>query len=90
VPATALQHFTEDINRARAIVAHADPLPRATSSESLLRSDLLRSAWMFSVLKVIQDVEFLVNRCDEHVNSEFREFLVGVGCTVATIAQAGY
>jgi hypothetical protein len=43
-----------------------------------------------TVLKVIQDVEFLVNRCDEHINSEFREFLVGVGCSVSTIAQAGY
>ncbi|MEX0610519.1 MAG: hypothetical protein WD229_00240 [Pirellulales bacterium] len=43
-----------------------------------------------TVLKVIQDVEFLVNRCDEHINSEFREFLVGVGCSAATIAQAGY
>jgi len=43
-----------------------------------------------SVMKVIEDVEFLVNRCDEHINSEFREFLVGVGCLPATIAQAGY
>jgi hypothetical protein len=43
-----------------------------------------------TVLKVIQDVEFLVNRCDEHINTEFREFLVGVGCSAATIAQAGY
>lgn len=43
-----------------------------------------------TVLKVIQDVEFLVHRCDEHINSEFREFLVGVGCSAATIAQAGY
>jgi hypothetical protein len=257
MPATALQHFTEDIARARAIVAHADPLPHATSAEKQLRSDLLRSAWMFAVgaldayfcdaytdiiaatassksrqptimlpdwvyevkfplraileeydnenwrwrmaarkmmerenvislkavqdlfnkffrkgqkffrdqldawmsrpdakirlfgisqadylakplqdrhaaretaieqfderfrtifqrrhdcihncdrprmsaqplerggtvLKVIQDVELLVNRCDEHINSEFREFLVGVGCSPATIAQAGY
>jgi hypothetical protein len=49
VPATALQHFTEDIGRARAIVAHADPLAHATSPERLLRSDLLRSAWMFAV-----------------------------------------
>jgi len=257
MPATALQHFTEDTARARAILAHADSLPHATSAEKLLRSDLLRSAWMFAVgaldayfcdaytdiiaatassksrqpaitlpkwvydvkfplraileeydnenwrwrmaarkmmerqnvislkavqdlfnkffrtghtffrdqldawmsrpdarirlfgishvhylamnpqdkrtareaaidqfkerfgtifqrrndcihncdrprmspqplerggtvLKVIQDVEFLVNSCDEHINSEFREFLVGVGCSVATIAQAGY
>src|SRR5262249_19064055 len=43
-----------------------------------------------TVLKVIQDVEFLVNRCDEHINSEFREFLVGAGCHSATIAQSGY
>lgn len=49
MPATALQHFQEDITRARAIVAHADPPPRATDFEKLLRSDLLRSAWMFAV-----------------------------------------
>ncbi len=257
MPPTALQHFTEDIARARAIVTHADPLPHATPSETLLRSDLLRSAWMFAVgsldayfcdaytdiiaatassksrqqaitlpewvyevkfplraileeydnenwrwrmaarkkmerenvislaavqtlfnkffrkghrffrdqldtwmtrpdakirlfgispadyiaktpqdkqaareaaidqfderfhsifqrrhdcihncdrprmspqpldkggtvLKVVQDVEFLVNRCDEHINTEFRVFLDGVGCSVATITQAGY
>ena len=257
MPATAIQHFDEDIARARAILAHADPLPRANTAEQLLRSDLLRSAWMFSVgamdayfcdaytdvvastassksrqpaitlpewaydikipiravleeydnanwrwrmaarkmmerenvinlsavqtlfnkffrkghrfygdlldawmsrpdaksrlfgvtqadylamnntdkngarkvaidqfedrfraifqrrhdcihncdrprvspqplgkggtvLKVIQDVDYLVHRCDEHINSEFREFLVGIGCNAATIAQAGY
>jgi hypothetical protein len=43
-----------------------------------------------TVLKVIQDVEFLVSRCDEHIASEFRQFLVGVGCSAATVAQAGY
>lgn len=43
-----------------------------------------------TVLKVIQDIEFLVNRCDEHIIAEFRQFLVGVGCTAVTIAQAGY
>jgi predicted secreted protein len=43
-----------------------------------------------TVLKVIQDVEFLVNRCDEHINAEFREFLVGLGCSVATVTQTGY
>ncbi len=41
--------FGEDVARARAIVAHADPLPAATPAEQMLRSDLLRSAWMFSV-----------------------------------------
>ena len=49
VPATALQHFEEDIARARAIVAHAGLLPRTNAAERLLRSDLLRSAWMFAV-----------------------------------------
>lgn len=43
-----------------------------------------------TLLNVIQDVEFLVNRCDEHINSEFREFLARVGCSPATIAQTGY
>lgn len=43
-----------------------------------------------TVVKVIQDIEYLVVRCDEHINSEFREFLLGAGCNSATIAQAGY
>jgi hypothetical protein len=257
VPAAALQHFDEDVARARAILVHADPLSRTSTAEQLLRSDLLRSAWMFAVgamdayfcdaytdivaatassksrqpaitlpewaydikipiravleqydnedwrwrmaarkmmarenvislsavqtlfnkffrkghrffsdlldawmsrpdakirlfgvtradylamnntekhrarevaidqfedrfkaifqrrhdcihncdrprmspqpldkggtvLTVIQDVDYLVHRCDEHINSEFREFLLGVGCNAATVAQAGY
>ncbi|SIO58820.1 hypothetical protein SAMN05444166_5822 [Singulisphaera sp. GP187] len=49
MPATALQHFQEDIARAKAIVGHADPLPRTNDAEQLLRSDLLRSVWMFAV-----------------------------------------
>lgn len=49
MPATALQHFREDVARARAIVAHADSLPHSDDSGRLLRSDLLRSAWMFAV-----------------------------------------
>lgn len=49
VPATALNHFDQDIARARAIVAHADFLPAGTAPEQLLRSDLFRSAWMFAV-----------------------------------------
>jgi hypothetical protein len=43
-----------------------------------------------TVLKVVQDVEFLVSRCDEHINSEFREFLLRCGCPSAIVAQAGY
>jgi hypothetical protein len=49
MPATALAHFTEDIARTRAIVAHAQTLPMNTAAEHMLRSDLLRSAWMFAV-----------------------------------------
>jgi len=49
VPTTARQHFLQDIARARALVAHADLLPVTNSAEQLLRSDLLRSAWMFAV-----------------------------------------
>ena len=43
-----------------------------------------------TVLKVIQDAEFLVRRCDEHINAEFREFLLGIGCPAAIVAQSGY
>ncbi len=43
-----------------------------------------------TVTKVIQDIEFLVLRCDEHIDSEFREFLLSIGCLNATITQAGY
>ncbi len=49
LPVTALNHFHQDTGRARAIVAHADLLPSATAAEEMLRSDLLRSAWMFAV-----------------------------------------
>jgi hypothetical protein len=43
-----------------------------------------------TVIKVIEDIEFLVHRCNEHIHSEFREFLVGIGCSATTIRQAGY
>lgn len=49
MPRTALVHFKEDVARARAIVAHADPLPLTTDAELLLRGDLFRSDWMFAV-----------------------------------------
>ena len=49
MPSTALNHFNQDVARARAIVAHADPLPRTNLTEQMFRSDLLRSAWMFAV-----------------------------------------
>lgn len=43
-----------------------------------------------TVLKVIQDVEFLVERCDEHVRLEFRVFLQSLGCPATLITQVGY
>lgn len=67
MPATAHRHFTEDIGRARAILNHADPLPSRTDSEQLLRSDLLRSAWMFAIGAL--DAYF----CDATVSSKSRQ-----------------
>ena len=49
MPATALRHFTQDLSRAAALVAHASLLPAGTPEERLVRSDVLRSAWMFAV-----------------------------------------
>ncbi|SIO58823.1 hypothetical protein SAMN05444166_5823 [Singulisphaera sp. GP187] len=43
-----------------------------------------------TVLKVIQDIEYLVNRSNEHINTEFRQFLVSTGCSAVTIGQTGY
>ncbi len=42
------------------------------------------------VAKVIQDVEFLVRRCDEHIDTEFRQFLADAGCSPATVLAAKY
>jgi hypothetical protein len=49
VPATALQHFQEDIERARALIDLAETKPAGTVAARLIRGDVLRSAWMFSV-----------------------------------------
>ena len=42
------------------------------------------------VLRVIEDVAFLVRRCDEHIRGEFRPFLLGTGCPAAVVGQVGY
>jgi len=42
------------------------------------------------VLKTIQDVEFFVSRCDEHITAEFRQFLSGTSCSASTISYVGY
>lgn len=39
---------------------------------------------------MIEDVDFLVRRCDEHINAEVRQFLRGIGCPAAIIGQVGY
>lgn len=44
MPNSAKTDFLEDIGRARAILAHSNSLP-----DGLLKDDLRRSAWMFSV-----------------------------------------
>ena len=49
MPVTALNHYQDDIARAKGIVNHAAVLPAGTSAEQALRSDLLRSAWMFAI-----------------------------------------
>jgi hypothetical protein len=43
-----------------------------------------------TVLKVIEDVEFLVQRCDEHMDVEFREFLGRLGCPASIVHRVGY
>jgi hypothetical protein len=43
-----------------------------------------------TVKKVARDVEFLVTRCDAHIQAEFRVFLSGCGCPNAVVAAAGY
>jgi hypothetical protein len=42
------------------------------------------------VRRVLDDIEFLVRRCDEPINLEFRQFLVGTGSPAAVIGQIGY
>ncbi len=49
MPRTAFQHFQEDVSRARALLDLAIQLPAQRPGQRLLRDDLLRSAWMYSV-----------------------------------------
>ena len=48
MPTTAYRHFTEDTERASALVDHGEALPHATPADRLLQSDLFRSGWMFA------------------------------------------
>lgn len=49
MPTTALSHFVQDIERSKTLVLHGDSLPYTTPDQQLLRSDVLRSGWMFAV-----------------------------------------
>lgn len=44
MPATALNHFNQDLQRARDLKSHADSLP-----SSVLKDDIYRSAWMMAI-----------------------------------------
>lgn len=88
MPATALNHFDQDMEdrfrdtfQRRHDCIHNCDRPKVSPQALHLGA---------TVLKVTQDVEFLVHRCDEHIKAEFREFLLGLGCTAQTINQAGY
>jgi hypothetical protein len=43
-----------------------------------------------SVRRLLKDIEFLVLNTEQHVTTEFRRFLAGLGCTPQTINQVGY
>jgi len=43
-----------------------------------------------SVRRVVRDVEFLVANVDAHISTEFRQFLLGLGCSPQTVNQVGY
>jgi hypothetical protein len=42
------------------------------------------------VLRVFEDIDFLVCRCNEHINQELRQFLISIGCPAAVVGQVGY
>lgn len=74
------EHFRAIFKRRHDCIHNCDR-PRV-ALQPLASSDAVR--------RVIEDVEFLVARCNEHINAEFREFLLGTGCPAAIVSQAGY
>lgn len=42
-----------------------------------------------TVANVIRDVRFLVEKCDDHIDAEFREFLLDIGCAPQTMNRLG-
>ena len=49
MPTDTLKLFQENMQRAKALTAHAKTLSELTEEDKLLRADVLRSAWMFSI-----------------------------------------
>ena len=49
MPQSAITPFRADVQRAKSLYGHAEPLPVATPEERLVRDDILRSGWMFAV-----------------------------------------
>ncbi len=43
-----------------------------------------------TVRRVIDHVDFVVTRCDEHIEREFPKFLKECGFARSTVAQVGY
>ena len=43
-----------------------------------------------TVERVVHDAVFLVERCDDHITKEFREFLLSCNASTSTIARVGY
>jgi hypothetical protein len=43
-----------------------------------------------SIRLILNDIDFLVRHVDEHVDTEFPQFLSSLGCTAITINQVGY
>ncbi len=76
-----MQDRFETIFQRRHDCIHNCDRPRV-APQPLARADTVRH--------VIDDVEFLVQRCDAHITAEFRQFLTDRGCPNAIIALAGY
>lgn len=76
-----MQDRYADIFQRRHDCIHNCDRPRL-SPQTLTRSN--------AVLRVIEDVEFLVHRCNEHIHTELRTFLLNAGCTASLAAQVGY
>lgn len=56
---TALAHFNDDVNRARALIAHAQP-----QADGMLKDDILRAAWMMGV-----------GACDAYFSDAYADFV---------------